>query len=137
MIRGWPKPGIYCFDKSYDFYWEYHHCLYDLPHINWKITKFDEKGFPYSYINRLDPCCPTLVEDGGYIENIEIFKQLYEEREEEALEVADFFLRWANKIMEYLPEDGLELIHKSISTCAKVSNNPIYKQLLEKYNWNN
>ena len=100
-----------------DFYWKYYSCLYDLPEINWKITKFNEKGIPYSYIHRLEPCCPTLVEDGGYIENLEDFKQLYLER-------------------EYLPEDGLELMRKSILACAKVSDNPIYQQLINKYDWN-
>ena len=118
-----------------EFYWKYHNCLYYLPHLNWKINKFDEKGTPYSYLNRLDPCCPTLVEDGGYIENLEDFKQLYLEREEEALEAAHFFLYWADKLMEYIPKDGLELMRKSILTCSKVSNNPIYQQIIDKYNW--
>lgn len=119
-----------------EFYWKYHNCLYDLPHLNWKINKFDEKGIPYSYLNRLNPCCPTLVEDGGYIENLEDFKQLYLEREKEALEAAHFFLYWADKLMEYIPEDGLELMRKSILTCSKVSDNPIYQQIIDKYNWN-
>ena len=119
-----------------DFYWKYYSCLYDLPEINWKITKFNEKGIPYSYIHRLEPCCPTLVEDGGYIENLEDFKQLYLEREEIALKVANFFLYWADKLMEYIPEDGLKLMRKSILTCAKVSNNSIYQQLINKYDWN-
>jgi len=119
-----------------EFYWKYHNCLYYLPHLNWKINKFDERGIPYSYLNRLDPCCPTLVEDGGYIENLEDFKQLYLEREKEALEVAHFFLYWADKLIEYIPEDGLELMRKSILTCSKVSNNPIYQQIIDKYNWN-
>ena len=38
--------------------------------------------------------------------------------------------------MEYIPEDGLKLMRKSILACAKVSDNPIYQQLINKYNWN-
>lgn len=118
----------------HDFYWEYH-CLHDLPHHNWKVDKFDKNGIPYSYMHRLNPSCPTLVEDGGYIENLDTFKQLYEEREEKALEAAHFFLVWADEIKELVPEDGLDLMRKSILTCYKVSSNPIYKQIIDKYGW--
>ena len=119
----------------HEFYWKYH-CLHDLPQHDWKRVKFDKNGIPYSYMHRLEPSCPTLIEDGGYIEDLETFKQLYEEREEKALEAAHFFLVWADKIKELVPEDGLDLMRKSILTCAKVSKNPIYRQLIEKYNWN-
>ena len=116
-------------------YWEYE-CLDDLPMINWKVTKFDKNGIPYSYIHRLDPSCPTLVEDGGFVEDLETFKLLFETRKERALHAARFFLNCADKLMEVLPEDGLDLIHKSILTCSKVSNEPIYQQILDKYGWN-
>ena len=75
-----------------EFYWNYH-CFHDLLLINWKTTKFDKNGIPYSYKHRLDVSCPTLVEDGGYIESLEDFKLLFDTYKDEALYVADYFLR--------------------------------------------
>ena len=47
----------------------------------------------------------------------------------------DFYWKYYSCLYD-LPEDGLELMRKSILACAKVSNNPIYQQLINKYNWN-
>ena len=117
-----------------EFYWTYH-CLHDLLLIDWKTTKFDKNGIPYSYKHRLDVSCPTLVEDGGYIESLEDFKLLFDTYKDEALYVAGYFLRHAEKLQEILPEDGLDLIRKSVLTCAKVSDEPIYKEVIIKFGW--
>lgn len=121
-------------NKLPSMYWEYE-CLHGVSTFDWKTNKFDKNGIPYSYINRLSPSCPTLVEDGGFVKDLETFKLMYEVRREKALDAAEYFLLCADKLMEVLPEDGLDLIHKSILTCSKISTEPIYKQILEKYGW--
>lgn len=74
---------------------------------------------------------PTLTEDGGTLDNLEELSLLI--RNENAHDYMTFFL---NKDLKKCYSDELiDIIRKHVLSCSKVSDDPIYKELIKQNKW--
>lgn len=105
--------------------------------------KFDTKhymsaGFLPKDMEKLQSHFPNLKEYGGYIENINGLRELFEN---EFLS----YLLWSNAhqllltehdINKVFTKEMLDYIKNTIKVYYELTNDSIYKDLIEKYNWN-
>ena len=74
---------------------------------------------------------PTLTEDGGTLDNLEELSLLI--RNENAHKYMTFFLN--KDLKKYYSDELIDIIRKHVLSCSKVSNDPIYKELIKQNKW--
>ena len=85
--------------------------------------------------NRINLMFARTIEDGGEIENLEDLKILVDYWKDEVHHSAEMILVSKN-LKDHLTDEQIDIICKAIRSYAKVSDDPIFKQVLDKYNWN-
>lgn len=75
------------------------------------------------------------IEDGGKIENLEDLKVLVNHWKYVVHSMADSILASKN-LKDHLTDEQIDIIRKAIRSYAKVSDDPIFQQVLDKHNWN-
>lgn len=78
--------------------------------------------------------CRT-IEDGGDIDNLDELKIILNEHKYQAHSIADSILASKN-LKIYLNDEQIDIIRKAIRSYAKVSDDPIFQEVLNKYHWN-
>ena len=74
---------------------------------------------------------PTLTEDGGTLDNLEELSLLI--RNKNAHDYMTFFLN--KDLKKYYSNELIDIIRKHVLSCSKVSNDPIYKELIKQNKW--
>ncbi len=82
---------------------------------------------------------PSLKEYGSYLNNIEEVKALFDKGNYKRGEIwyaADPVLVCAKDLHKYWTDEMMEYLRKAVTLYAKVSDDPIYREILEAYHWN-
>lgn len=78
--------------------------------------------------------CRT-VEDGGDIDDLDELKVILDMHKYSAHSAADSILASKN-LKDHLNDEQIDIVRKAIRSYAKVSDDPIFQQVLDKYHWN-
>ncbi len=77
--------------------------------------------------------CRT-VEDGGDIDDLDELKIILKLRAYNAHSAANSILV-SNNLKDHLTDEQIDIIRTAIRSYAKVSDDPIFQQVLDKHNW--
>jgi hypothetical protein len=89
----------------------------------------------YEPDNLVDLLFPRLKEDGGELDNMEEVKELFKEKSDSLHNIAVAASKHNFKKEGKLSDANIEIIHKAILTYVKVSDDPIYKEIIELNKW--
>lgn len=78
---------------------------------------------------------PRLKEDGGELDNIEEVEELFKEKPDSLHNIAVAASKHNFKKEGKLSDADIEIIRKAILTYVKVSNDPIYKEIIKQNGW--
>lgn len=136
-------------DKNEKLYWEKVH-NHEFPsdyYLNPQaLINFTDKNFKlpdnwgYSLKEWKDESVryyfPLLVEDGGELKDLDFIRVFINSPiiRKVFINSARVLYNWdPNK---YFDEEQINWIRKALQTYAKVAENPIFQEVLDKYNWN-
>lgn len=74
---------------------------------------------------------PTLIEDGGTLDDLEELSLLI--HNENAHAYMTFFVN--KDLKKYYSDELISIIRKHVLSCSKVSNDPIYKEIIKQNKW--
>ena len=89
----------------------------------------------YEPDNLVNLLFPRLKKDGGELDNIEEVKELFKEKPDSFHNIAVAASKHNFKEEGKLSDADIEIIHKAILTYVKVSNDPIYKEIIKQNGW--
>lgn len=76
------------------------------------------------------------IEDGGKVENLEDLKILVNHWLRLSVHPMAESILASKNLKDHLTDEQIDIIRKAIRSYAKVSDDPIFQQVLDKYNWN-
>ena len=89
----------------------------------------------YEPNNLVDLLFPRLKEDGGELDNMEEVKELFKEESDPLHNIAVAASGHNFKEERKLSDADIEIMRKAILTYNKVSDDPIYKEIIELNKW--
>lgn len=98
------------------------------------IYLFSDK-LNYKPVNLVNLLFPRLKQDGGELDNIEELKELFKEKSDSLHNIAVAASNHNFKEEGKLSDTDIEIIHKAIFAYSKVSDDPIYKEIMKQNGW--
>lgn len=89
----------------------------------------------YEPDNLVNLLFPRLKEDGGELDNIEEVEELFKEKPDSLHNIAVAASKHNFKKEGKLSDADIEIIRKAILTYVKVSDDPIYREIIELNKW--
>ena len=89
----------------------------------------------YEPKNLVNLLFPRLKEDGGELDNIEEVKELFKEKSDSLHNIAVAASGHNFKEERKFSDADIEIMRKAILTYNKVSDDPIYKEIIELNKW--
>ena len=123
------------FYDTFDFIFDYDYNTGFLLNGNW----IDDPTCPFAeYIDdHIRSFYPTLVEDGGDVKDLETMREFVN-----FWQTKELVHKNADCLLSFSPYSGrfnekqINVFRTAMRTYAKVSDDPIFQQVLDKYNWN-
>lgn len=98
------------------------------------IYLFSDK-LNYKPVNLVNLLFPRLKEDGGELDNMEEVKELFKEKPDSLHNIAVAASKHNFKEEGKFSDADIEIMCKAILTYSKVSDDPIYKEIIELNKW--
>lgn len=117
------------------YFYEYY-CQYDDFHSSIAGLVIPKKEGISFHNDLISEEFPVLRKDGGFIKDLDIMRKfLQDSYVKEKMEMNMRILFKSNLRDSNLSDSQIDRIKTAVKTYSKVSDSPIYKQILEKNNW--